>query len=213
MSPRHDWRGCNAHLKPRQSWRGLSILRNQTQISRTTGRRAGPLNGYTRSMMRILFANAASLLIFAFYAADPPVVKEGLWSIHTTSIDNPGNKKSEGTRSICRNHDYDVRIRQLSEKRQKQICKTFTESLAGNTLTVESECNVQGSVMKGKTVTTFSGDSSIHAETHATYTPAVFGTAAMTMIQDQKYAGACPAGMEPGDFMDASGKITHVKRP
>ncbi len=156
---------------------------------------------------------ALSIIGFAVYAADPPAVKEGLWSIHSTSVDNPGNKKTEGARSICRSHDYDVRIRRQATQRQKQICKTYSETSSGNTLIVESECAVQGSVTKGKTVTTFNGDTSVHSETHATYDPALFGTAEMTMIQDQKYIGSCPAGMEPGDFMDASGKITHVKRP
>lgn len=153
------------------------------------------------------------LLVVALYAADRPAMKEGLWSIHTITIDNPGNKKAEGTRSICRNHEYDVRIREQSEKRQKQICKVFTESSSGHILTAESECSVRGSVSKGKTVTTFNGDSSIHSETHATYTPALMGIAETTIIQDQKFTGTCPAGMQPGDFMDASGKITHIGRP
>jgi len=155
---------------------------------------------------------AVSLLSFALYAADPPAMKEGLWSIHTATIDNPGNKKSEGTRSICRNHEYDVRIRQQAEQKQKQTCKSFKESSSGNGMTGESECTVQGSVITSKTVTTFNGDSSIHAETHVTYSPALYGIAEETLIQDQKYTGACPAGMEPGDFMDAAGKITHVRR-
>jgi len=163
-------------------------------------------------MLRILLA-LAPLLTLTSYAANLPAVKEGLWSIHTTSINNPGNKRSEGTRSICRTHEYDVRIRQQSENKQKQTCKTFTETSTGNTFVTETECTVQGSVAKGKTVTTFSSDSSIHAETHASYTPPVFGTAESTIILDQKYVGACPAGMDPGDFMDASGRITHVKRP
>lgn len=150
---------------------------------------------------------------FAVYAADPLTIKEGLWSIHTTSIDNPGNKKSEGTRSICRNHDYDLRIRQQTQTKQKQTCKTYTQTFSGNTLTTESECTVRGSVLKGKSVATFNGDTSVHSETHTTYTPTLFGTDESAMIQDQKYIGACPTGMEPGDLMDASGKITHVKRP
>ncbi len=163
-------------------------------------------------MKRILPA-AASLVSFGLYAADPPAVKEGLWSIHTASIDNPGNKKTERTRSICRNHAYDVRIQDQAMNQQKQTCKTYTETPSGNTFTAESECTVQGSTIKSKTITTFSGDTSIHAETHGTYTPAFNGTAETTMIVDQKYVGACPAGMEPGDFMDAAGKITHVRRP
>lgn len=155
---------------------------------------------------------AAIALAFAVYAADPPAVKEGLWSIHTTSIDNPGNKKTEGTRSICRTHDYDSRIRQRGQQQQKQSCKTYSENASGNTYTVESECAVQGSTISSKGVTTFS-DTSSHSETHATYNPPLYGTAETTIIQDQKYTGPCPAGMEPGDFMDPSGRITHVRRP
>lgn len=140
-------------------------------------------------------------------------MKEGLWTIHTVSIDNPGNKKTEGTRSICRSHAYDTRVREQSEQRQKQICKTINRTSSGNSFTEESECTVQGSALKSKAVTTFSGDSSIHAETHATYTPAVYGTAETTIVVDQKYVGACPAGMVPGDIKNSDGKIMHTDRP
>ena len=153
---------------------------------------------------------AAFLVSFALFAADPPPVREGLWSIHTVSIDNPGNRRTEGTRSICRNHPYDVRIREQAEKRQKQYCKSTVQKSTGNGSTEESECTVQGSAVRSKVVTTFVSDASIHSETHATYAPALYGTAEMTMIMDQKYVGACPAGMQPGDFMSSDGRITHV---
>lgn len=156
---------------------------------------------------------AALLLSFALFAADQPLMKEGLWSIHTVSVDNPGNKRTEGTRSICRNHAYDARIREQSEQKQKQTCKPVVRTSSANGFTEESECTVQGSVVKSKTVATFTGDSSIHSETHGTYSPALFGTAEMNMTMDQKYVGPCPAGMEPGDFMSSDGKVTHVKRP
>jgi hypothetical protein len=156
---------------------------------------------------------AALLLSFALFAADQPTMKEGLWSIHTVSVDNPGNRRTEGTRSICRNHAYDLRIREQAEQKQKQTCKPVVRTSSGNGFTEESECTVQGSVIKSKNVATFTGDSSIHSETQATYAPALFGTAEMTMTMDQKYVGPCPAGMEPGDFMSADGKVTHVKHP
>lgn len=155
----------------------------------------------------------ALLVSFALPAADAPAIKEGLWSIHTVSIDNPGNKRTEGTRSLCRNHAYDARIREQAEAKEKQICKPVARTSSNNGFTEESECNVQGSVATSKVVTTFTGDTSIHSETHVTYKPALYGTAEMTMVMDQKYAGACPAGMEPGDFMSADGKVTHVKQP
>jgi len=156
---------------------------------------------------------AALLVSWALFAADPPPVKEGLWSLHTVSTDNPGNKRTEGTRSLCRNHDYDTRIREQAETRQKQNCKPLAKTSSGNTFTEESECTMMGSVITSKVVATFTGDTAIHSETHATYKPALHGIAEMTLIMDQKYVGACPAGMEPGDFMDADGKVTHVRHP
>ena len=154
---------------------------------------------------------AALLASFALYAADPQAIKEGLWSLHTVSIDNPGNRRSEGTRSLCRDHAYDVRIRAQAETKQKQNCKPSVRKSSGNGFTEETECTIQGSTVTSKVVTTFTGDTAVHSETHGTYSPALYGTAETTVIMDQKYVGACPAGMEPGDFMTSDGKITHVK--
>lgn len=156
---------------------------------------------------------AALLVGFAVQAADTPAVKEGLWSIHTVSINNPGNKRTEGTRSLCRNHAYDARIREQAETKQKQYCKPASRTSSSNGVTEESECTIQGSVSTSKVVMTFTGDTSVHSETHVTYKPALYGTEEMTMTMDQKYLGACPSGMEPGDFMSSDGKITHVKQP
>jgi hypothetical protein len=156
---------------------------------------------------------AALLVSFALYAAEPPAVKEGLWSVHTVMIDNPGNKRTEGTRSLCRTHAYDVRAREQAQTKQKQICKTVARTSSGNTFTEESECTIQGSVATIKVVTSFASDTSIHSETHDTYKPPLGGVAEMSVILDQKYLGACPAGMEPGDFMSSDGKVTHVKQP
>lgn len=76
-------------------------------------------------------------------------------------------------------------------------------------MTTETQCSAGGSVLKTKAVVTMSGDGAAHSETTTTYTPALYGTSETTMIMDQKFMGACPAGMEPGDMMDASGKISH----
>jgi len=156
---------------------------------------------------------AAVLVSFAVQAADTPAGKEGLWSIHTVSINNPGNKRTEGTRSLCRNHAYDARVREQAETKQKQYCKPVSRTSSGNGFTEEFECSIQGSVTTNKVVTTFTGDTSVHSETHVTYKPALYGIEEMTTTMDQKYLGACPAGMEPGDFMSSDGKITHVKQP
>ena len=158
--------------------------------------------------MRNLLYPALFLAIECVYAADPPPMKEGLWSIHIVTTDQPGNKKTEGTRSICRNHAYDERVRAMAAK-SGASCKTLSEHSSGGTMTTETQCSAGGSVLKTKGVVTMSGDGAAHSETNTTYTPALYGTSETTMIMDQKFMGACPAGMEPGDTMDANGKIGH----
>jgi hypothetical protein len=89
-------------------------------------------------------------------------------------------------------------------------CKVASENLTGGTYTVETECNVQGSAIKSKGTTTYQGDTAFHLETHAAYTPALMGVGETTVIVDQKYLGACPAGIEPGDRIAEDGTVTHT---
>ncbi len=130
-------------------------------------------------------------------------MKEGYWSIHSVTTTNPGNRKTEGNRSLCRSHEYDNYMRESAKKQSP--CKTVTESNSGGAWISETECDMAGTVVKSKSVTTKSGENATHAEIHATYTPAMHGMAEMTMLMDQKYVGACPAGIVPGDMVQPDG--------
>ena len=138
-------------------------------------------------------------------AADPPDMKEGLWSSHSVTIDQPGNKKSEATRTICRSHAYDQHVKDLAAKIPG--CGKATFNYQGSGFTSEMRCTMQGSVVDSKGTAVYQGDSAVHSETHATYTPALYGMSETTTIMDQKYLGSCPAGMQPGDMKNADGKI------
>src|ERR1019366_6518595 len=132
-------------------------------------------------MKRLLLAPVAFVSIGAVHAADPPSLKEGLWSIHTVSTDQPGNKKTEGTRSICRNRTYDERVR-AQAKAKAMACKIHTENYAGSKYESESECAVQGMTIHTKGITTASGEYATHTESSTTYPPAFNGISAATMI-------------------------------
>lgn len=144
------------------------------------------------------------------FAAEPPQMKEGLWSVHSVTTENPGSKKTEGTISICRSPAYDKAIREAARNRQKGC--TWDEKFEAGKFIANSHCVVGPTTIDSKGLTTFSSDTSAHAETHATYTPAMRGISEMVMVMDQKWVGACPAGMEPGDRMAADGTINHVPR-
>jgi hypothetical protein len=161
-------------------------------------------------IMKIV-AYAAAILLpmgMAVAAGNPPDVKEGLWSIHTQTIDNPGNVKSDSTSTICRNHEYDQYTMNLAKN--VKGCTVSDESYAGNKYTIAMHCTIGATTIDSKGTTTFDGDTATHSESHATYTPAMGGMTDTTMIQDQKYVGACPAGQQPGDMTHANGQVVHL---
>jgi len=157
-------------------------------------------------MKRISFLLAlVILLIGVSVAADAPVLKEGFWSIHSVSTDQPSGKKREINRSICRSHAYDDYVREKAKK-IPPTCKTISDNTSGGTTTLETECTIQDTVVHGKTTTTIVSDTATHLETHTTYTPPLAGMSESTMVMDQTYTGACPAGVEPGDMVTPDGK-------
>jgi hypothetical protein len=161
-------------------------------------------------MTRVL-AYAAAILLpmgMAMAAGSPPDVKEGLWSIHTQTIDNPGDVKTESTSTICRNHEYDHYTMGLAKS--VKGCTVDNEDYEDNKYTIDMKCTIAGTTIESKGTVTFTGDTSTHSESHSTYTPAMGGMTDTTMIQDQKYIGACPAGQQPGDMTQANGTVTHL---
>ncbi|MGA2724723.1 MAG: DUF3617 family protein [Bryobacteraceae bacterium] len=160
-------------------------------------------------MEKILFSVAAALLlpIGITNAADPPELKEGLWTSHRQTTHNPGNKVSEQTSTICRNHAYDQHMQSLA--RDVKGCTTVSESFQDGVYSLELHCVVSGTVIESKGTTTFQGDTAAHTETHATYTPALRDLSESTVITDQKYVGSCPAGAKPGDITYADGSVIH----
>jgi hypothetical protein len=154
-------------------------------------------------------AALAAILLAPLFADAPDIpLKEGLWSIHTQTTDNPGNKKSEGGYKLCRDHAYDTSVR--ANAKNVKGCTIVSESTQGGKYTSASHCVVGTMVIDSQGTTTVEGDGSFHTENHATYSPAMAGTTETTMVMDQKYEGACPAGVLAGDRMDANGRITHL---
>jgi len=98
------------------------------------------------------------------------------------STDDPGNKKTEGTSTICRNHAYDQHVQ--AEAKNMKGCAKVNESFADGKYTLEMHCTVGASVIDSKGTSTFQDDTSTHSESHATYTPAFYGVSETTMIQD-----------------------------
>jgi hypothetical protein len=104
-----------------------------------------------------LFAAILSLTVGAAYATLGEFDrKEGLWSNHTETINQPGDKRTEGTNFICRSHACDVHAGSIPEKAN---CKTISVEASDHTAIAGTECMVAGSVVHSTQRTTI-GDTS-----------------------------------------------------
>lgn len=157
---------------------------------------------------RLICAAAAALLpVLVAHAADPPQVREGLWEIHSKSTENPGSKTTEIIYRLCRDHAYDKAALEMAKSIKG--CTSAIKSLGGAKFSADSQCTIEGTQIKSIGTASYQGDTAMHSETRTTYTPGFNGKTDEVMVQDQKFVGACPAGMQPGDQMTPEGKILH----
>jgi hypothetical protein len=162
--------------------------------------------------MKALLAPIALVLLQTMLAAqtDYPYVKDGLYSWHSQTISQPGNKKQEGSFSVCLSRAHSEQVRAKSKQQMQKTCPVNNEHVSGNTVTTETECKVMNSVIKTTGKTIISGDTTAHAESHTIYSPPLEGQSEETMTIDEKYLGPCPAGMQPGDRMLKDGSMQHL---
>lgn len=160
-------------------------------------------------MQKVVLAFVTVALVLpSAHATDPPEVKEGLWTVHSELTNNPGGKKIESNYTICRDHEFD----QIARDREKGMkgCTTVGETLQDGKYTSEIHCSVKKTTIDSKGITTYTGDSAFHSETHVAYTPALGGVSESIIVVDQKYAGSCPAGTQPGDRTNEDGTVLHL---
>ncbi len=163
--------------------------------------------------MKHMLVAATAMLLFSTgtaRASDPPELKEGLWSVRSHTVDNPGNIVSEGTYAICRDHAYDAHVRTIAKGMKG--CTMNSEDFQAGKYKSEMRCAVGGMVILSKGTTTFQGDTSTHSETRSTYTPAMGGITETSLVMDQKYTGICPAGSRPGDRIGTDGKVANPRK-
>ena len=101
-----------------------------------------------RKNSKLLLAATALVLPIA-HAADPPELKEGLWSIRIQMTNIPGGKKEDSTSLLCRNHAYDRSAIDLAKNVQKN-CSKYEQNFQGGKYTTDMHCTVAGSPLTPK---------------------------------------------------------------
>jgi hypothetical protein len=129
------------------------------------------------------------------HATDMPDIKEGLWESNTMIV-GVTPKPMHG--SMCTSSATNKRFRDETQKNPNRPCKNVHSELKGSVYTEEIECTRSGQVTRTKTITTFTGNTAYHTETHK-------ADNTVEAVIDVKYVGACPAGMQLGDVVGSDG--------
>jgi len=112
---------------------------------------------------------------------------------------------SNFTYRLCRNHAFDTAMD--SQVKNAKECSTSFDDLGGGRFAAASSCNLGSRVIVSKGTYTYDSATLTHAESHATYTPAFNGKTEETLLQEQRYLGECPAGINPGDRIMSDGSV------
>ncbi len=142
------------------------------------------------------------------HADDYPIRKPGLWDITMTLTDS---KMPPQQTRLCIDAASDAALYKMGMQGAGANCSRHDMTRSGSTLTTDSVCAMGNRQITTHAVMVFSGETSYHTDIRSHFDPPMMaGHAESTMTQDAKWAGPCPAEMQPGDMLLPNGNKINV---
>ena len=154
--------------------------------------------------MRLLRAVPLLLCVSPAFALDMPPRKAGLWEL---KMSMEGRSMPMQAFQHCIDAATDKAMNDLGGGMREQCSKQDMQR-AGNTITVDSVCNIGGATTTSRAVVTGDFNSAYTVKMNAKREggPAVPGMPAETnMTIEAKWLGACKADQKPGDMIMGNG--------
>jgi hypothetical protein len=130
---------------------------------------------------------------------DIPDMKEGLWESSTMM---PGTMDKPMHTTMCTSNAVSRKMYEDTHKGTKSVCKQISSEHHGSVITQQIECNFGGKVTRSTSITTLTGNTGIHLETHK-------ADNSVESVIEMKWVSACPAGMKLGDVTGPDGKVMY----
>ena len=162
-----------------------------------------------RLIVSIAGLSAASGASFVAYAADPPVLKSGLWEVTRASSQRDSQARLT---MMCLDDSVQAAMREFSMGVAKEMCTQNERRVEGNRMTVKATCKLGPTTMKTESVMIFNGNSSYHTEGSASYDPPFMNMTEAKSTIDGKWVGPCKAGQAPGDIVTETGEAINIKQ-
>jgi Protein of unknown function (DUF3617) len=142
-------------------------------------------------------------------AAEPPVLKSGLWEVSRTSTQQPDRKSLT---TMCLDESVQAQMREFGMGATKEMCSQSDRSFSGNKMTMSATCKLGTTTMKTTSVMTFNGNTSYHMDGTASYDPPMATMKEMNTSVDARWVGACRPGQQPGDVTLETGQTVNIKQ-
>ena len=142
-------------------------------------------------------------------ADELPHHRPGLWEITRNNI--AANDPARTSR-ICIDGATEGLLRDMGTSLAKSVCSKATVSVSGNTVTVDTVCQIDRLRSTSHSVITTISDTAYRHVAAAHFDPPLFGRADIRSEMDGKWIGPCGADMRPGDVITPMGRINLVDR-
>ncbi|HKW81009.1 MAG TPA: DUF3617 family protein [Casimicrobiaceae bacterium] len=155
----------------------------------------------------LLLAIACSASTGATLAAEPPIVRSGLWEISRSG-------QQSGTRHVttmCLDQSVQAEMREYGMGMAREMCSKSDRRVEGNRVVIDAVCNLGTSTMTTHSVMTYAGDTAFHTDGTVKYDPPFMNMTEGRTAIDGKWVGACKPGQKPGDITLESGQTINMK--
>ncbi|HEY2863339.1 MAG TPA: DUF3617 family protein [Casimicrobiaceae bacterium] len=141
-------------------------------------------------------------------AAEPPILKSGLWELSRSTDRQPDAKRLT---TMCLDDSVQAQMREFGLGVAKELCSKSDRRVDGDRLIIDAVCKLGPTTMTTHSVMTFSGNTAYHTDSKVAYDPPFMNMTEATTSIDGKWVGACLAGQQPGDIKLESGQTINIK--
>lgn len=150
-----------------------------------------------------------ALLCLRAQADDLPDIRPGLWEMHMKMSAAAGAPGMDRVMKVCQ--DSSSKKRMDAAGPGGGDCNTTFRKIDASHYEMSSHCTSAQSTINSVGTVTVAADT-MHTEIRTAYSPPMAGMQQTTMTRDDRYLGACPANMQPGDQIGLNGAVVHPRQ-
>jgi hypothetical protein len=160
--------------------------------------------------MRHAIAAVAAVLaaLPALAADDYPSLKPGQWEMTTTTAKGAAAPVKA---TLCTDASVQKEMASMGAGMRREMCSKSDIRHDGNRYVTDSTCKLGETRINSHSVMAMQGDSAYRTEVSATYDPPFMGMKESTTTVEGRFVGPCRDGLQPGDYVTATGQKINMK--